>query len=151
MKKTAIIYASVHHKNTEHLLKEAVKNLSVDLLTVKEAESADFSAYRAVGFASGIYAGKLHASIYKYMKNHKETLPQKCFILCTSGLGKGSYAKKLPRYFESKGFEVLGAFECKGFDTFAFFKLFGGIAKNHPDEKDIQNAAAFLKSITKAE
>ena len=115
MKKTAIIYASVHHKNTERLLKEAVKNLSVDLLTVKEAERADFSAYEAVGFASGIYAGKLHASIYKCIKNTKEALPKKCFIFCTSGVGKGGYAK------------------------------------NHPDEKDVQKAAAFLKTVIRAE
>ena len=115
MKKTGIIYASVHHKNTERLWKEAVKNLSVELLTVKDAECADFSAHEAVGFASGIYAGKLHASIYKCIKNRKEALPKKCFILCTSGVGKGSYAKRLTR------------------------------------EKDVQKAAAFLKTVIRAE
>lgn len=151
MKKTAIIYASVHHKNTERLLKEAVKNLNIDLLTVKEAESADLSPYEAVGFASGIYAGKLHASVYRFIKNREQALPRKCFILCTSGMGKGFFAKRCSAYLRQKGFEVLGSFECKGFDTFAFFKLFGGIAKNHPDEKDVQNAAAFLKKLTEDE
>ena len=115
MKKTGIIYTSVHHKNTERLLKEAVKNLSVELLTVNDAACADFSAYEAVGFASGIYAGKLHASIYKCIKNRKEALPKRCFIFCTSGVGKGGYAK------------------------------------NRPDEKDVQKAAAFLKTVIGAE
>ena len=29
-------------------------------------------------------------------------------------------------------------FGCKGYDTFGPFKLFGGIAKGHPDEDDIK-------------
>ncbi len=29
-------------------------------------------------------------------------------------------------------------FGCKGYDAFGPFKLFGGIAKGHPDEDDIK-------------
>ena len=32
-------------------------------------------------------------------------------------------------------------------DTFGPFKLVGGIAKGHPDDKDIQNAVEFVKDL----
>ena len=33
------------------------------------------------------------------------------------------------------------------YDTFGPFKLVGGIAKGHPDDKDIQNAVEFVKNL----
>ena len=33
------------------------------------------------------------------------------------------------------------------YDTFGPFKLVGGIAKGHPDDKDIQNAVEFVKDL----
>ena len=40
-------------------------------------------------------------------------------------------------------------FSCKGYDTYGPFKLVGGIAKGHPDEKDLTAAVDFYKEITK--
>ena len=37
----------------------------------------------------------------------------------------------------------IGRFQCKGFDTYGPFKLIGGIAKGHPDQKDIREAVEF--------
>ena len=42
---------------------------------------------------------------------------------------------------------MLGAFSCKGYDTFGPFKLVGGIAKGHPDERDLENARAFYRQL----
>ena len=41
----------------------------------------------------------------------------------------------------------IGRFQCKGFDTYGPFKLIGGIAKGHPDQKDIREAVEFYKEI----
>ena len=35
----------------------------------------------------------------------------------------------------------------KGMDTFGPFKLVGGIAKDHPNEEDMKNAADFVKGL----
>ena len=42
---------------------------------------------------------------------------------------------------------VVGKFGCKGYDTFGSFKLVGGIAKDHPNEEDMKNAADFVKGL----
>ena len=44
---------------------------------------------------------------------------------------------------------AIGKFFCKGYDTYGPFKLVGGIAKGHPDEKDLMAAVEFYKGITK--
>ncbi|WP_305153276.1 hypothetical protein [uncultured Dubosiella sp.] len=44
---------------------------------------------------------------------------------------------------------MIGAFGCRGFDTFGPFKWIGGIAKGRPDQKDVENAVCFFEEITK--
>ncbi|MGP1587194.1 MAG: hypothetical protein ACTTHG_02495 [Treponemataceae bacterium] len=74
-------------------------------------------------------------------------MPKKLFAVCTSGVGRGVYAKRFSLYLNRNGFDVLGGFECKGFDTFGLSKIFGGFAKGHPDSQDVKNAVFFLKDI----
>lgn len=147
MKKTAIVYASVHHQNTKTLLTEMVKEVDVDLFTVTQAEQTDFSQYEIIGFGSGVYAGRFHRTVFRFLKEHKNRLPKKAFAVCTSGMGTGRYVKKFSDYLQRNGFEVFEGFECKGFDTFAFFKWFGGLAKGHPDSQDIENGKNFIKKL----
>ena len=147
MKKAAIIYASVHHGNTEKVVTAMARDMPVTLFKVEQAEHIDFSEYDCIGFASGIYAGRCHRSIYAFLKNHRHELPKQTFAVCTSGVGKGKYAKKFADYLAKNGFTVLGEFERKGFDTFGPFKLFGGLGKGHPDDKELADGVAFIKKI----
>ena len=43
--------------------------------------------------------------------------------------------------------DIIGKFGCKGYDTFGPFKLVGGIAKDHPDEKDLEAAVSFVAGL----
>ena len=147
MKKNIIVYASIHHKNTEKLVNGIAKEIGIDVLNVNSTKETDFSHYEKIGFASGIYMGKFHKSIYKFSEEHKNNIPKKAFVICTSGIGKGSYANKFSLYLENSGFEVLGKFECKGFDTYGLLKFFGGIAKGHPNHRDIETCISFVKNI----
>ena len=147
MKKAAIIYASVHHGNTEKVVTAMAHDMPVTLFKAEHAQNIDFSEYDCVGFASGIYAGRFHKSIYAFLKNHRQELPPYAFAVCTSGVGKGRYAKKFAGHLQANGFTVLGAFECRGFDTFGPFKLFGGLGKGHPDDTELADGVAFIKKI----
>ena len=147
MHKTALIYVSVHHKNTEKLVTEACRGQPIDLFNISHTETINLSQYTCIGFASGIYMGKFHKSLFQFLKNRRQELPQKAFVMCTSGVGKGRYAHKFSQYLTGQGFTVLGGFECKGFDTFGPFKLFGGFAKGHPDGCDIANGTAFIHQL----
>ena len=133
--KKAIIYASVHHGNTEKLVKSVAEACQIDLIDAVKQPDADVSSYDMIGFASGIYFSKFHQSILGFAEKN---LPddKKVFLICTYG-GSANY----------KSIEQIGKFGCKGYDTFGPFKLVGGIAKGHPDEEDIKNAVAFVKGL----
>ena len=44
----------------------------------------------------------------------------------------------------------IGAYGCRGYDTFGPFKLLGGIAKGHPTEEEIRGAVKFYQELNEA-
>ena len=140
----AIVYASVHHGNTEKIVKRIAEECQVELIDVVKQSDADLSSYDMIGFASGIYFSKYHQSILKFAEKN---LPddKKVFLICTYG-GSENY-KSLEQILDKKRASVVGKFGCKGYDTFGPFRLIGGIAKGHPDDEDIQNAVKFVKEL----
>ena len=139
-----IVYASVHHGNTEKLVKNIAEECQVDLIDAVKQPDADLSSYDIVGFASGIYFSKFHQSILEFAEKN---LPddKKVFLICTYG-GSANY-KSIEQILDKKRSKVIGKFGCKGYDTFGPFKLVGGIAKGHPDEEDMKNAVEFVKVL----
>ncbi len=149
-----IIYASFHHKNTEKIAKEIgeiLKARVVNFLEVKkeEIEKADF-----VGFGSGVYFSKFHKGLIKLVKKLPEMEEKKTFIFSTSGMRKNIFLNRSHSHFkkelENKNFKIVGEFNCLGHDSYAFLKYFGGINKGRPNEKDIENASNFARSILKS-
>ena len=140
----AIVYASVHHGNTEKLVKRIAEECQVDLIDTVKQQKADLSDYDMIGFASGIYFSKFHQSILKFAEGN---LPEdkKVFLICTYG-GSENY-KSIEQTLKKKHASVIGKFGCKGYDTFGPFKLVGGIAKGHPNEEDMKNAVDFVKGL----
>ena len=65
----------------------------------------------------------------------------------TYGVAKGAGAKDVAAVAAEKGCPVLGEFGCKGYDTFGPFRLVGGIAKGHPDERDLADARCFYRAL----
>lgn len=144
MKKTAIIYYSVHHNNTEKLV-NSTKN--ADIYNINDIKDIDFSQYDLVGFASGIYMGKFHNSITDFIKKHLNELKD-VFLVYTSGSNNEKYGVNLKKELENSGLNVLGVYSCKGFDTYGPFKLIGGISKNHPDQTDMDKFKKFIDKLS---
>ena len=48
----AIVYVSVHHRNTEKLVKGIAEECQVDLIDAVNQPDADLSSYDMIGFAS---------------------------------------------------------------------------------------------------
>ena len=144
--KTAICCYSRHHGNTRKVLEEMAREGQIDLIDVTIRQAVRLEDYDCVGFASGIYFGKLHASVLDFARQY---LPQgkPVFFVYTYGLHKGTGAKALLEIAKEKNCPVLGEFSCKGYDTFGPFRLTGGIAKGHPDAKDLEAARAFYRTI----
>jgi flavodoxin len=140
----AIIYASVHHGNTKKVVEAIAKECEVELIDATQVKEKDLSGYDAVGFASGIYYSKFHQSVLNFAAvNLYENA--KVFYICTNG-GNASY-QSIEEIAKAKNAVEIGRFSCKGYDTFGPFKLIGGLAKGHPDDKDLENAVAFFKGL----
>ena len=140
----AIVYASVHHGNTEKLIKRIAEECRVDLIDAIKQMNADLNDYDIIGFASGIYYSKFHKSILKFIEKNLAD-DKKVFLICTYG-GSANF-KSIEQILNKKHASVVGKFGCKGYDTFGPFKLIGGIAKGHPDEEDMKNAVDFVKRL----
>jgi len=143
--KVAIAYYSQHHGNTKKLL-DAIKELGdVDLINVAECKEEDLSAYDVIGFASGTYAGKFSKEVMEFARNN---LPgkKKVFLINTYGL-KGAHMQEIERIIADKSCQLLGTYGCRGFVTVGPFKWIGGIAKGHPNERDINGAVEFFKRL----
>lgn len=140
----AIVYTSVHHGNTEKLVKRIAEECQVDLIDAIKQMNADLNDYDMIGFASGIYYSKFHQSILKFSEENLSA-DKKVFLICTYG-GSANF-KSIEQILNKKHASVVGKFGCKGYDTFGPFKLVGGIAKGHPNEEDMKNAADFVKGL----
>jgi flavodoxin len=140
----AIIYASVHHGNTKKVLEAIAQKCEVELIDATQIKEKDLTKYDAVGFASGIYYSKFHQAVLKFASAN---LPEskRVFYICTNG-GNASY-KSIEAIAKRKHAVEIGRFSCKGYDTFGPFKLVGGQAKGHPDEKDLENAVNFFTGL----
>lgn len=146
MKKIIVIYQSIHHENTKKLLEGIQEKCPFDLASVSEAASLNLKKYDSIGFASGIFYGQLHASILDFVKSRPD-IPDKFFVIFTSGSNNEKYGNSLIHLLESQNKKLSGCFHCKGYDTYGFWKWIGGIAKNHPDQKDIEDGILFMEKI----
>lgn len=144
--KTAICYYSRHHGNTLKVLEAMAEEDEVDLIDVTTRQAVRLEDYHCIGFASGIYGFEFQKAVVEFARQY---LPQgkPVFFVYTYGGAKGNGAQALAEIAKEKGCPVLGEFGCKGYDTFGPFKLVGGIAKGHPNARDLENARKFYREI----
>ena len=121
--------------------------LNADLIKINDVNVNTLRDYDLIGFGSGIYNGKLHKNVVDLIDKLPTLSNKKAFVFSTSGQGKAKYNNTTEQKLKEKGFEVVGSFACKGYDTFGPFKLIGGIAKGRPNENDIQNAKEFAEKL----
>ena len=147
--KTAIVYASVHHKNTEKLVQTiAAKCPDVELIDATKTVLKDLSSYDLIGFASGIFYSKFHKALINFIT---ENLPahKNTFVIYTCGADRPSYLKDMEELIKSKECFLVGHYSCLAFDTFGPFKLVGGLNKGRPNDNDIQKALEFFETLKK--
>lgn len=143
--KKAIIYKSVHHGNTKKIAEAMAKAIKADLIDLEDANRDIIEKYDLIGFGSGIFFYKPHKELRKYVEGLDPVENKKAFTFHTSGNGK-TYSW-LNKNLTRKGFDVIGEFNCKGYDTYGPFKLIGGHNKGRPDMDDLKNAENFVREL----
>jgi flavodoxin len=147
--KTLIICFSYHHKNTEKIASVLAKTLQAEIKGPAEVDPNTLTNFDLVGFGSGISFGHHYKMLLDLVDKLPLVTQKKCFIFSTSGQANNGpkFHKKLREVLQSKGFNVVGEFNCTGFDTYGALKIFGGLQKGHPNEEDLKQAEAFALSL----
>ena len=145
--KILLIIQSKHQQNTLKIAEAMSEVAPITIVELENVKNYKLSEYDIVGFGSGIYYGKHDKALIEFVKSvcNKERY---CFVISTSGSKNFTKNNKtLVNLLKSKNKIVLGAFGCKGLDKFSIFKLFGGLNRSHPDEKDFDAAQQFIIEV----
>ncbi|MCW4017619.1 MAG: flavodoxin family protein [Candidatus Bathyarchaeota archaeon] len=142
--KSLLVLFSHHRHNTEKVANVFAEILDAKIKTPQEINPTELQEYNLIGFGSGIDSGK-H---YKVLLDFADKLPQvndkKAFIFSTSGVSNPKYMAKihtaLREKLQTKGYVIVDEFNCHGFNTNSFLKLFGGMNKGRPNAKDLKKA-----------
>jgi flavodoxin len=147
--KALIVYKSIHHGNTKKVAEAMAQAIGAELAEPEGLSAERIAGYDLVGFGSGIYAFRHHAALLSLV-DALPAIPTRAFIFSTSGgiLPGKRFHSELRKRLEAKGFEVVGEFNCPGFDSYSVLKLIGGINKGRPNEADLEKARAFAKGLT---
>jgi len=149
--KGLLVYVSVHHGNTEKVARNMANILDADLVQVKQADAAMLERCDLIGFGSGVYFGKHHASLLDFVDRLPALRNKKTFIFSTSGLRKipfvHDFDKSLKEKLRGKGFDVIGEFSCRGYDTSRAAMIVGGINRGRPNARDLQQAEDFATRL----
>jgi flavodoxin len=149
--KSLLVLFSYHHKNTEKIANVFAKVLDAQTKTPQQINPEELQEYNLIGFGSGIYGEKLHKSLLDLADKLPQVTNKKAFIFSTSALTGKSKATEdhstLREKLQSKGYIIVDEFQCKGFNTNSFIKLFGGMNKGRPNAEDLKNAEEFAKNL----
>jgi flavodoxin len=149
--RTLLVLYSYHHHNTEKIAKEIAAVLNSQIKNPTQISHAELQDYSLIGFGSGIYDEKHHKSVLDFADDLPQVTDKKAFIFSTSGITGADKATNdhstLRKRLQSKGYTIIGEFQCVGFNTNSFLKIFGGMNKGRPNSKDLMNARKFAQSL----
>lgn len=146
MNKTVVLYASVHHHNTQRVAMQLAEDLQADVHDILKDPSVSIAPYETIILASGIYFGDLHEKVHDHIMK-QEWKGKKAIIFYTCGFRYKNYARSAARILRERGAAYAGAVWCRGWDTFGALKVIKGIARDHPslsDYKRVKNKIVTL-------
>lgn len=157
-----VIICSYHHNNTEKVAGRISEVLGARTITPQQIDVKELEGYNLIGFGSGIYDAKHHRKLLELADSLPHAQGKKAFLFSTDGMPrfvmKSSSMIKykmrtdhtpLREKLQKKGYTVIGEFNCAGFNTNSYLKLFGGINRGRPDEHDLELAADFAREMRK--
>ena len=157
--KSLIVCFSFHHNNTQKVAEAMAKVLDAEVKTPQQTNPEELQQFDLVGFGSGIYDEKHHASLLALADKLPQVTDKKAFIFSTSFVGvdshffgkvTGKFHIALREKLQSKGYTIVGEFNCKGFNTNRIYGRFGGMNKGRPNAEDLKHAEEFASKLKKA-
>ncbi|SCE61204.1 Flavodoxin [Streptomyces sp. Termitarium-T10T-6] len=156
--KAVIVCVSVSHGNTLRVADAMAQPLGAGIVSPEEADPRELAAADLVGFGSGVFYGRFHPRLTDFVRALPSAPRQDrpgahAFVFASSGLPETPvmpFTRPSSRLLEGKGFDVAGTFACRALDTWAPFKLVGGLNRHRPDTDDLAAARAFAERLRDA-
>jgi flavodoxin len=152
--KSALVYTSVHHGNTEKVARAMAGALGASLFKPEEATGRVLSEFDLLGFGSGIYYSKHHKALLTIVRELPMVKNKKAFIFSTAGVSDRAVEKSMSKnhrllkdMLTNKGFDIIGEFSCPGFITWGYFRLLGGRNRDRPNKDDLKRASEFAEGL----
>jgi flavodoxin len=149
--KTLIVVYSYHHNNTGKVANVFAKALDAEIVLPQKVDIAKLQEYELIGFGAGIDSGKHYKPLLDFADQLPNVTGKKAFIFSTSGVSNQKYKTKihtaLREKLQSKGYLIVDEFNCHGFNTNSFLKVFGGMNKGSPNAEDLAAAEEFAKNL----
>jgi flavodoxin len=150
-----IVVASLHRGNTRRVAEAMADVLGAEVVAPEDVTAETLRGCALVGFGSGVYYGRMHGSLFSLVRRLSEAhgadaaAAPRAFVFSTSGLPFLATAWHAPlvRLLAEQGFDVVGAFACRGFDTWGPLWLVGGLNRAHPDARDFARAREFAARV----
>jgi len=127
--KTLIVYASVHHQNTEKVAKVIAAELGADLVSVGEVQPDAITAYDLIGFGSGIYAGKFHKTLLQFVETLPTVTEKQAFVFSTCGVRGTQWHAALKSCWRTEDSRSWGSFPAKGGIRSLFWNFSEGLIR----------------------
>lgn len=151
-----ILCKSEHHGNTATVARAMADTLGPDTLVAapEEIPYTSVDEYGLVGFGSGVYFGRMHGALWAWLSGLPDAVApaRPAFVFSTSGLPfmAKTWHAPLKKLLARKGFETIGEFTCRGFDTWGPLWFAGGLNRTHPDDRDLERAREFARRLAPA-
>jgi flavodoxin len=148
--KALIVCVSVSHGNTSMVARAIGEALDADVREPERVDPRSVGEYDVVGFGSGIYMFSHHPRLRRFVEQLPQGHGTRAFVFATAGLGRAQHLpwqRPLESVLREKGYDVVGSFACRGWDTSAAARLVGGIDEGHPDAADLTRAFRFGRSV----
>ena len=154
--KSLIVCYSFHHNNTQKVAEAMARVLDMQVKAPQQTNPEELQEFDLVGFGSGIYAEKHHESLLELVDKLPQVTDKKAFIFSTSFIGVDSmffgritskFHAALREKLQSKGYTIVGEFNCKGFNTNRIYGRLGGMNKGRPNAEDLKHAQEFALKL----
>lgn len=157
--KSLVIVFSYHNKNTEKIAGVFAEVLGAGMKTPQDVNPEGLDEFELIGFGSGVYGEKHHASILGLADKLPRADGKLAFIFSTFGApaswAKGEQLKEfvaknhslLRGKLQSRGYVIVDEFSCPGLNTNSFLRFFGGLNKGRPNAEDFKAAEEFARGL----
>ena len=148
--RVAILYFS-QTGNTERVARSIADGLTLsgaqaDILDLLKTDPAGLARYDLVGVGTPVFYFREPVIVERFIRSIPRAKNGHAFIFLTSGGHPGNTFFHMRKSLAGRGFLVVDAFSCNGYDTYPPFKNTGRYI-GHPDDAELDAARAFGAGI----